>query len=153
MKIEPLPNIRPEPGQRVRVRLFMPEFHEAVRTYRKRMTLRPPGKQDFRPGDLLVLRGWSGKPYRSPQVHLGVGVLTAVDVVRVWRGGVIGAGWEAEAGSLSLEAFAQLDGFAGWEAMRAFFQARYALPLLANAIRWEPAPVQPELPATGGPEE
>lgn len=145
MQIAPLPNIRPEPGQRVRVRLFMPEFHQAVREYRKRMTLRQPGKQDVRPGDLLLLRGWSGKPYRSPQIHLGAGLVTRVDILRVWRGGIIGADWEAQEGDLSLEAFAQLDGFTGWDAMRGFFTARYGLPTLVNAIRWEPAPTQPEL--------
>lgn len=145
MKIQPWPNIRPHPGQRVRVRLFMPQFHDAVREFRKRMTLRAPGKQDIRPGDLIPLRGWSGRPYHSPQIHLGVGEVTNVQIVRIWRGGVIGETWEAKSGTPELDEFARMDGFRGWADMKLFFTKRYDLPMLANAIQWKPAQAQTKI--------
>lgn len=46
---------------------FQPQFHDYVRTGRKPHTLRKARKRPIKSGDRLSLRGWSGRPYCSPQ--------------------------------------------------------------------------------------
>lgn len=51
----------------MKVYLFKPRFAPLVEAGTKRTTIRPRRKHPTKVGDLLSLRTWEGKPYRSKQ--------------------------------------------------------------------------------------
>jgi len=112
----------------MRVFTFMPRFWDQLRAREKRQTCRK--RALCKPGDMLSLRGWSGRPYMTPQITLLEPVVCQrVEPVQI---AFSESGRELEitvAGLLLTHAgqlcFARADGFEGREDMRAFFGERY----------------------------
>jgi hypothetical protein len=130
------------------VKMVSPQFCTAVETDAKRQTVRPlPKGQWPMAGDLISLRAWTGKPYRSKQRVLREGTITKVEGCNVHADGVeLGAGtmrvfWMGEKGkrAMCLYSFARHDGFADWPEMKAWFLATHkTLPFEGVVIQWRP---------------
>ena len=113
------------------VRLFKPQFAGLVESGAKLQTVRPTPKRIPKPGDLISLRCWTGKPYRSKQRVLREATITYVGFVRIerrafWRNGVFGCGHE----------FALADGFKDYPSLSEWFEAEHGLPFEGIVICW-----------------
>lgn len=116
------------------VRMFKPQFAPLVEQGTKLQTVRRATKRMPAPGDKISLRAWTGKPYRSKQRILREAIVRDVDEVRITEGGVrIGI---CDLVMISLEAFAQNDGFQDWASMRAWFAREHGLPFDGVLIQW-----------------
>ena len=112
----------------MRVLTFMPRFWDQIRDGSKRQTCRQ--RAGCGPGDELSLRGWSGRPYMTPQVTLldpvvcrkvvpvEIAISTAAFVVGIVLDGQVLDGNDAIW-------FARNDGFDSRLDMVQFFAARY----------------------------
>lgn len=122
------------------VRMFQPRFAEMVEDGRKRQTLRPTPKRMPEPGDLISLRAWTGKPYRSKQRVLKEAVVVGVEPISI-SASVLGIGlskWVYGFGrTLSMDSFARRDGFKDFPEMAAWFEEQHGLPFNGILIRWE----------------
>lgn len=58
--------------------MFQPQFEPMILSGRKPHTIRPKRKVPLRPGQLLSLRVWTGKPYRSKQREFAKAKVTKV---------------------------------------------------------------------------
>jgi hypothetical protein len=70
-----------EPKQHVF--LFRKRFHEPVISGAKLQTCRGVRKRPVRPGDLLSLRGWTGRAYGSPQFVLRESLCLSVEPIAI----------------------------------------------------------------------
>lgn len=120
---------------------FMDQFHDHVRSGRKPHTIRPVRKRPIKGGDPLRLRGWSGRPYRSPQFALKNTTCAYVVPVEMYylpdmSIEVIAGGWALD--DAELEGLAMADGFDGthtmtpWEVMDLWFRSNHAKSLEAG---------------------
>jgi hypothetical protein len=122
--------------------LFLPRFHDAIRSGTKRQTIRRPRLYPIRPGDLLSLRGWSGAPYRSPQVVLRDVVCASVEPIAIGLDDTLSPSIDVariEVPPDRLDEFARADGFAAfadfeahWSSKRSWFGVFEGV-----LIRWE----------------
>lgn len=113
------------------VLLFEPRFWRPILDGSVRQTIRQPRKRPIRPEDLLSLRGWEGKAYRSPQHSLGNVTCEAVlpISIRVVEGQPLislGVGGKYLAGE-KLESFCRDDGFDSAAALAAFWREVHGL--------------------------
>ena len=126
--------------------MFQPRFAQLVESGEKCQTIRKTPKRMPEAGDLISLREWTGKPYRSKQRILRESVITKVHVIFFtehyfgwsFNGGnlrAIAAGGPNT--SLRVENFAQADGFASWSEMCAWFKETHSLPFEGILIEWE----------------
>ncbi len=123
-----------EPMPRRHVRMIQPRFVPLILSGAKLNTIRPTPQREIRPGDILDIRQWEAKAYRSKQIRI-VEVEVA-DVSRI----EIGDSWVRRWNGLvdDLDAFARADGFDGWNDMAAWFDAVHGLPFDGVIIRWKP---------------
>jgi uncharacterized protein YqfB (UPF0267 family) len=126
------------------VLMFYPRFHEQVETGRKTQTIRGNRKKPIKPGDSLSLRGWTGRPYDSPQRVLALGVCSSVTSVEIEVvQGVLSEPFltVAVAGvyldEQALEDFAVADGFANAHDMLCYYRKKRTLYFEGVLIRWE----------------
>jgi hypothetical protein len=90
-------------------------------------------------GEIISLREWAGKPYRSKQRELGMSAVTRVEEITLRDTGrelLATLGGE----SLSpeeLNAFARNDGFNGAIEMFDWLQAQHGLPFTGIVIHWK----------------
>jgi hypothetical protein len=93
------------------------------------------GRRGVRVGDLISLREWTGKPYRSKQRILREETCLSVLPICVGGDGILlGRGR-----LITLpHRLAKADGFADWPEMRAWFSQTHGLPFYGNLIRWLP---------------
>lgn len=121
---------------------FMPQFWDAVRSGAKRHTIRPRRKRPLLIDDPLSLRGWSDRPYMSPQVPLLEAVCTGTEEIRIELGTVA----RVRRGSLWLtgeecEQLALADGFARWQEMVDWFRKTHGRATFDGVlINWKAAP-------------
>jgi len=92
-----------------------------------------------KPGDVLSLRRWTGKPYRSKQELLRTETCLAVEPVHVEN--VRGRGFSVWVQGLGLlqhqiEHLALADGFDSYEDMAAWFLHTHGLPWDGFLIQW-----------------
>ena len=114
----------------VRVLMFQERFVAGIRSGEKRQTIRK--KARCKPGDVLSLRRWTGRPYRSKQEEIRRAVCTGVSIV-----GIVGPAPGAKVRlSVPLDEFARRDGFRDWADMRAWFEREHGLPFVGRLIRW-----------------
>lgn len=113
----------------MRVILFQDRFAAAVRSGAKKQTIRKTC-DGIRPGTVLSLRRWTGKPYRSKQEVLREAVCKTIQEVVISTHCVIALGWHEDE-------FARADGFASWPEMRDWFDKVHGLPFDGYLIRWE----------------
>jgi hypothetical protein len=121
----------------MRVIMFQDRFAGKVRDGSKPHTIRQTAR--CKPGDVLSLRRWTGKPYRSKQEVLRTETCIGVDAVRMeiapGRGfavSVNGAGLTYR----QIEHLAIQDGFDGIEDMAEWFIDTHGLPWDGFLIRW-----------------
>lgn len=117
------------------VKMFQPRFAPLVESGAKAQTVRPTPKRMPKAGDPISLRAWTGLPYRSKQRVLREATITQVAPLVVDEFGVrtMEPGCETRFDRL---AFAQADGFRGWDEMRDWFQETHGLPFRGVLIRW-----------------
>ncbi len=128
------------------VRMFQSRFAPLVESGAKCQTIRPKAKLVPIFGDVLSLREWTGKPYRSNQRVLREAPSLGTEGILIESNGVqISPGTlrcfymgENSRRSQLLEEFARADGFADWSAMRDWFQKTHGLPFEGSLIKWEP---------------
>ncbi len=129
-----------------RVIMFQDRFAQKVERGDKPHTIRPELKYPIFVGDILDLRQWSGKPYRSKQRKLRTAICCQKSGVVVHRDGVeLSPGtmrviFLGETGARRdlLEHFARRDGFTDWAEMRQWFDDTHGLPFEGVLIEWTP---------------
>lgn len=129
-----------------RVFLFQPRFAALVQARRKYQTIRATPKRgvEWKAGDYADLRKWADRPYRSEQVRLYVGTITAVQPIWIQADGSLWLGGEMREGrrvalrldQVAAEAMAKLDGFRGPSEMIEWFRATHGLPFEGVMTRW-----------------
>lgn len=132
------------------VKMFAPQFADAVRTGRKLRTIRSfvPGKIPMpQVGDRISCCQWTGRPFASATKVLAEGPITNAAIVEFHLGMhqetsalVIGGerfesttptGWARQ------DAFAKADGFESWPDLLHWFGTRYGpLPFMGLLIEW-----------------
>ena len=134
----------------MRVILFQDRFSELVRKGRKATTIRKTAR--CKPGDVLSLRRWTGKPYRSPQEELLRVECRSVQPIRLTATSATLSGRQ-----LWCPALARGEGFRDWEDMRDWFSRVHGLPFEGAFIQWSDAAgqearysVQPDAGNFGG---
>jgi hypothetical protein len=114
----------------MRVILFQDRFAEMVRRGNKRQTIRKSARCKL--GDVLSLRKWSGKPYRSKQEVMREAVVAIVYDVEIDAHGIA-----LDGAPISRTLVAICDGFANWPEMREWFHATHGLPFTGHLICWD----------------
>lgn len=123
----------------MRVIMCQPQFVPKILDGSKPHTIRKSAL--CKPGDILSLRRWSGKPYRSKQQILRTVTCISVDPVRIEN--VSGWGFVAwkngqQQSQEMVEALARNDGFACAKDMLDWFLNTHGLPFDGFLIRWAP---------------
>lgn len=120
----------------MKVIMFQERFAPLVASGEKCRTIRPVRRNAVRPGDVVSLRAWTGKPYRSKQRVLREVIVVTVQQVCVQAVGVTLGTAVASVFMPVPHAFATADGFADWPEMLAWFETTHGLPFHGNLIRW-----------------
>ena len=104
----------------MRVIMFQPQFKDLVSYGSKKQTIRR--KARCKPGDLVSLRIWEGKPYRSKQYIIAAAICVSVKAVTLEfnREGRLIIHLNGKI-VRNREAFAKADGFESIEAMALWF--------------------------------
>jgi hypothetical protein len=114
---------------------FKEQFAAAVKSGRKRQTIRKRRKNPIRVGDTLAfwtgLRTKGARPLRSPARCKS---LTRIAMCEA--GAVLGRRRWLSLKSKTLRDLARMDGFATPDEMIEFFKDLYGLPVFLNIIRW-----------------
>ena len=116
----------------MRVILFQPRFEEPILQGIKGSTIR--GKARCKEGDVLSLRLWIGKPYRSKQRELFKVACQATALVQINETGITLDG--AVCSESERDAVVRREGFGSWSAMRDWFQNTHGLPYTGEMIIW-----------------
>ena len=114
------------------VKMFKPEFAELVRTGKKLQTIRPRPKRMPKVGDVVSLRRWADKPYRSKQEVLGLGEITGVSMVDITENGIVVNSYAEPSDDI-----ARADGFGNFFEMLEWFEREHGLPFAGIMITWE----------------
>jgi hypothetical protein len=124
----------------MRVIMFQDRFVDKVRSGAKTTTIRT-SDWHIKPGTVLSLRRWTGKPYRSKQEILREAVCVSVEGIHIskigcavetipgYSGGFTERGHEND--------IAKQDGFASFPDMVDWFEKNHGLPFDGYLIRWE----------------
>lgn len=111
--------------------MFQAQFAPLVQAGLKTQTIRPFRKRPLRLGERLSLRRWSGLPYRSKQVELGMGEVTFLCHITIGHHQVV------VTQDISTDEIWKSDGFDSWEAMEQWFAQTHGLPFSGTLIRWK----------------
>lgn len=117
------------------VRMFKPQFAELVESGKKLQTVRPTPKRRPGLGDIISLRCWSGKPYRSKQRVLRESVITLVEDVEIYGDSIHLSGCRLS--KYEREEFAHHDGFLDFAEMVEWFRQTHDLPFEGIVIHWQ----------------
>ena len=123
-------------GGDMKVLMFQNGFAEMVKNGTKKQTIRRLGKREIKAGDILSLRRWTGKPYRSKQEVLKETKCFASAQITIFTDEVLLTflGFDID---VKKEHLAQMDGFSSWSDMLTWFKKTHGLPFEGNLIRWE----------------
>jgi uncharacterized protein YqfB (UPF0267 family) len=121
----------------MRVIMFKDRFRELILSGEKSHTIRK--KARCRPGDVLSLRSWTGRPYRSKQETFATRICSEVIALSMDEGRVLMDG--VPVAKAMQEALAKKDGFECFKDMEEFFKATHGLPFDGELIRWTPKEV------------
>jgi hypothetical protein len=122
------------------VMMCEPQFVPKILNGSKHTTIRKIRKRNNpKPGDVLSLRRWTGKPYGkgTHQEVIKEVVCKEVNLITIFSDRVkitdqTGIHWETMPRYIASE-----DGFSSWVDMSDWFQKTYGLPFEGNLIRWE----------------
>ena len=122
------------------VKMFKPRFAELIRSGAKRQTIRPTPKRLPKAGDIIDCREWTGKPYRSPQLHIVDGYIFSVMCISITAEGVVTETFESFTQMMKplgmRDELAKADGFESFDEMRDWFQREHGLPFGGILIKW-----------------
>ena len=121
------------------VRMFKPQFAAAVEAGEKCQTIRPTPKRMPEAGDLISLRCWTEKPYRSKQRELREATITKVLPITIEESKILLCGLEIHT---TPDEFAVRDGFKDWPEMRQWFADTHGLPFSGVLICWRNDQIQ-----------
>jgi hypothetical protein len=116
----------------MRVILFQERFAEHVRRGWKLQTIRRTAR--CKAGDVLSLRRWTGKPYRSKQEVLLETRCVLLLPIRISAQGI-----HVEGCGTNRDRMAASDGFRDWREMRDWFASVHGLPFNGFLISWSNA--------------
>lgn len=118
----------------------MPRFALPILKGIKRHTIRAKRKRLPRPGDLLDLRMWMGKPYRSRQHRLATFTCSAVREVEIYTshqaGTILREGFELT--DRQVRNLALRDGFSHGLELLSFFATVHGPVFKGHIIEWRP---------------
>lgn len=116
---------------------FKPQFAGKVEDGTKRQTIRPRRKVPILTGQTLLLRAWTGEPYRSKQRVLGEVLCQSVEGIVIHDEGIeLSPMRQGGSRQRGLDKFARADGFADWTEMRAWFEKTHGLPFEGVLLKW-----------------
>lgn len=119
----------------MRVILFQERFASLVEAGTKRQTIRKAAR--CKVGDVLSLRRWSGKPYRSKQVIIKQTVCTGISMVIIEERNLIFPYHPDSVKSYKeMNDFARSDGFSDYGEMADWFMETHGLPFVGEVIQW-----------------
>lgn len=122
----------------MKVLMFQQWKAEKIVAGLSRQTIRPVRKRPIKVGDQLSLRFWSGKPYRSTQVEIGMEICKKTAEIKIHGGPfnplVYVAGEKIS--KADLEEIATADGFDSAEKMLEWFQSTHGLPFVGTIYQW-----------------
>ena len=116
----------------MRVILFQPRFEDPILQGIKGSTIR--GHARCKEGDVLSLRLWTGKPYRSKQRELFRVACQATARVHITEHIILLD--DVPCTPRERDAVVKREGFGSWEAMREWFQTAHGLPFSGERIIW-----------------
>ncbi len=122
------------------VLMFQDQFIPKILDGSKHTTIRKIRKRgNPKPGDILSLRQWTGKPYRSKQEVIKEVVCEAVDIIYIYENGVsTDSGIYGKFINRENEKLvARKDGFSSWADMLNWFRKTHGLPFEGNLIRFK----------------
>lgn len=121
------------------VRMFAPRFAPLVEAGAKGTTIRPKSKRKIKVGDVLDLRAWLGKPYRSNQRRLREAYCTIVTPVsiRFSRGSFFVRVAKRLLAPAEVVTLAQRDGFKDGIELLLWFEKTHGLPFSGVLIEWK----------------
>ncbi len=129
-----------KPRRHVKALTYAPKI-EAVRSGQCKQTIRPVGRKEIRVGDVLILHGWEGRPYRSPWSWRMEVTVTRVDCVFITKEGWVWTDTCSYVEWRELDAVAQKDGIdpPTGIAMGELFNSMYDLTegRVCNIIGWD----------------
>ena len=120
-----------------RVIMFQPEFADKVQSFEKFQTIRKNARCS--PGDILSLRRWTGKPYRSKQAIIREVTCTKVLTFVIGSDSrfLVIDGLDPHLLDAAESAvLANQDGFDTQDEMVDLFQRTYGLPFYGEIIEW-----------------
>lgn len=126
----------------MKVLMFQPRFAPLVKAGTKRQTIRPKRNRPIKPGELLSLRQWQGKPYRSKQKFLIESTCRGTDDIAMSESnsnGKIRFVLSVNGIKLTIpriEILARLDGFTCGFEMWTWFREEHGFPFRGDIIRW-----------------
>lgn len=118
------------------VRMFKPQFAELVASGVKCQTVRLMPKRIPKAGDMISLRCWEGKPYRSKQRVLCEATIAAVQTINITPEGWVWLNDFRIKSRAAFEAFAVADGFATPEDFLNWFRDQHGLPFAGIVLSW-----------------
>lgn len=122
----------------MKVLMFQPRFAPLVKSGAKLQTIRPTRKQPLKPDEIVSLRQWAGRPYRSPQIELRTAKIVGVGTVAIDDCREILVNLDKRVLRFEeLHDFATRDGFSSMIEMLNWFEETHGLPFIGQLIRWE----------------
>jgi hypothetical protein len=112
--------------------MFQPQFEKPILDGRKGSTIRKTAR--CKEGDVLSLRLWTGKPYRSSQYCMMQVACQAIAEVRIYSDRISLDGMVCT--ESERDAIVRREGFGSWKAMRDWFQSTHGLPFSGEMIIW-----------------
>ncbi len=131
--------------RRRHVFMFQPRFASLVFEGKKQTTIRPPRRRAVAVGDVLDLRAWMGRPYRSKQRKLREVRCESVEAIIIHQDGIEYAPGTLRAWFVGvhrqdiIHVMARADGFSSWPVMRDWFEAMHGLPFTGTLYSWKAA--------------
>lgn len=99
----------------------------------KRHTVRPTPKRMPKSGDMIDLREWIGKPYRSKQRRVLLAPIELVRPIDITETSIAILSFPEPC-----ESFAKADGFESFAEMVEWFRDTHGLPFYGIVIYWQP---------------
>lgn len=118
----------------MKVIMFQSRFASKIIDGSKVHTIRGERKRGIKSGDILSLREWTGKPYRSKQRILNQVICVGVSII------TIPSPMSCTINLKFWEPLARNDGFDSFSEMLKWFHETHGLPFTGTLIEWIPTP-------------
>lgn len=119
----------------MRVIMFKEKFKSQIISGEKFLTIRK--KAGCKRGDVLSLRCWSGRPYRSKHEIFATKICEFVEPITIDKGRIIMNQYEhGILNNQEMEIMAVNDGFESFKEMEEFFNLTHGLPFSGEVISW-----------------